>query len=307
MTTFWILAAVMTAVALIMILPPLFGRSRHAAVSRKALNLAIFHERLAELEQEHREGGIDDEEFAQGRNEIERELIYDLDHVAPPPTSEQKSASVSALVVGIAVPLVAVLGYLQIGNPEALGVASTDAMAGMAGENADHPSGEPGQQMPSVDEMVAGLARRLETEPDNLQGWLMLGRSYLIMEKFTQARKAFARAYELASDDPDVLTRYAESIAMSRQGRLVGKPTELLDQALKILPEHKNALWLSGLAARQQGDYAKAVVYWEKLKGLVGPEDAELLSQQIAEARAEPGDIRDDGSKPDASDEAGGL
>ncbi len=288
MIYFWLIAALMMVIALAFLLPPLLGRSRHTTVSRKALNLAIFNERLAELEQDRQEGRIDAEEFSQGRNEIERELIYDLDITTDSAATKHKTGRVSAVMVGILVPLLTVLLYLQFGSREVL-QASPHAMAGRgnAQESGANPRLQPGQETPSLEEVVASLAQRLETEPENLQGWIMLGRSYLIMERFTQARDAFASAYELADEDPDVLTRFAESIALTKQGRLAGRPAKLLAKALKIQPEHGNALWLSGLAARQQGDHAATVAYWEKLEGLLNPEEAELLSRQLAEARAE--------------------
>ncbi|MCP4043166.1 MAG: c-type cytochrome biogenesis protein CcmI, partial [Gammaproteobacteria bacterium] len=210
MTYFWILAAVMVMVALGIILPPLLGRSQHATVSRRALNLAVFQERMDDLELEHRQGKLSAEELVQVRSEVERELIYDLEEPAETQQNTLHPVRAGALAVGIVVPLLSVLLYLQLGNREALQLASSGADAGNSRESAVHPGQKPGQEMPSLDEMIAGLTNRLESEPDNLQGWIMLGRSYQVMERFEESKEAFAQAYALAGDDPEVLARYAE-------------------------------------------------------------------------------------------------
>jgi cytochrome c-type biogenesis protein CcmH len=143
---------------------------------------------------------------------------------------------------------------------------------------------------PSIDDLVASLARRLQADPNNVQGWVMLGRSYESMERHAEARDAFAAAARLTPGDPEILTRLAEATALASGGDLSGRPEELLRQALTIRPKLPDALWLSGLAAAQRLQYAEAIGYWQTLEGLVAaPEEKAMVAQYIQDARQQAG------------------
>jgi cytochrome c-type biogenesis protein CcmH len=284
MLTFWIIAVAMMALAVAALMPSLLGRARHNTVSRKALNLAIYKERLAELQLDR----IDSAQRDQTRAEIERELLEDLRNDGELPGRPLRGSHAMAAVVALLIPVLSVTVYSQLGSRTALErTAALPAMASAGGLPPDHPPMSGQQAMPSLEEMVARLAERLKSDPDNLEGWMMLGRSYLAMRQPEPARDAFARAYQLAPDNPDVLSGYAETSALVQGGSLVGQPAELVARLLEIAPKHPDSLWLAGLAAFQKGDYARAVTLWSTLSSMLDPgPDADLINEQLAQARS---------------------
>jgi cytochrome c-type biogenesis protein CcmH len=136
--------------------------------------------------------------------------------------------------------------------------------------------------------MVAKLIERLKQQPDDLEGWMMLGRSYVYMQQYQNAADVFAELNKRKPNDPAVMLHYADALAMARNGQMGGEPAELVFQAVKLLPEDHTALWLAGMAKAEAGDFAQAISYWKKLSGLL-PADNESQQQvqkmiQMAEA-----------------------
>jgi cytochrome c-type biogenesis protein CcmH len=119
--------------------------------------------------------------------------------------------------------------------------------------------------------MVSGLAEKLKNHPDDAQGWLMLGRSYDVLEQHTQAIEAFAHAYKLLGDQPQILLLYADALGYVNDRNLTGKPSELIFKALALEPANMKALWLGGMAKAQQGDAVTATTLWKKLEALLPP------------------------------------
>jgi cytochrome c-type biogenesis protein CcmH len=122
-----------------------------------------------------------------------------------------------------------------------------------------------------IDAMVAKLADRMQANPDDMQGWLMLARSYKALGRYDEAVKAYARAEKVIDESPDLLASYAEAIAMANGKGLQGKPVKLIEKALKLDPEHGHSLFLAGAAAMEAGNNKKGIAYWEKLLPQVEP------------------------------------
>jgi len=137
-----------------------------------------------------------------------------------------------------------------------------------------------------IENMVSALAARLEKEPDNLQGWAMLARSYKFMGRLEEAERAFTKAGAFVEKDPQLLADYADLLA-SKAGSLEGRPRELIDKALALDPDNVQALWLAGTAAYNREDYAAALTHWERLLKQLPPdsEDAQSISNSIEEVR----------------------
>jgi len=143
--------------------------------------------------------------------------------------------------------------------------------------------------MANVDGMVQQLAARLQQDPDNLEGWQMLGRSLLAMQRHPEAVQAFAQAIRIAGEQPDLLADYAEALAMASGGQLIGDPLELVDRVLAMQPMHEKGLWLAGIAAFQRGDFAIALDYWNRLGQVIAEDhpNRRLLADYMAQARNE--------------------
>jgi cytochrome c-type biogenesis protein CcmH len=115
----------------------------------------------------------------------------------------------------------------------------------------------------------------------------MLGRSYMMLERYSDAARAYGRAIALNDKDANLWTDFAEALAMANQRRLAGKPTEALTLALQLDPKNQKALDLYGSAAYQAGDYQKAIETWQKLLRDLPPgsEEMRTISDQIAKAK----------------------
>jgi cytochrome c-type biogenesis protein CcmH len=137
------------------------------------------------------------------------------------------------------------------------------------------------------------LAEKLKTDPNNLEGWLMLGRSYKVLEKYPQAVVAFSHAYQLAGDKPDVMLPYAEALALSKNGDWAGKPKELVTKALAIEPVNLTGLWLAAMANAQQGDQQRAMGYLRKLEAVLPADspDKRQIHELIAKAESQSGNV----------------
>jgi len=139
-----------------------------------------------------------------------------------------------------------------------------------------------------IEKNVAALAKRLEGNPNDLQGWLMLARSYSSMERYQDATAAYDKATALKSDDADLWADYAFASAMANGRQLNGQPLELVKKALKLDPENPKALELAGSAAFQSKNYKQAVEYWQRLMQKTDPnsELGQAISSRINEAKA---------------------
>ncbi len=192
------------------------------------------------------------------------------------------------LTLLVAVLLMAAGGYARYGTPDYRVMAERSKAEAAARAQAEAQGVAPGSpDAAQIDEMVAKLAERLKTQPDDLTGWTMLGRATMVMGRFDQAAAAYQKALALKPDDPRLMTDYAEALGMVANRNLEGEPTKLLEKALALDANLGKALALSGAAAFDRKDYPTAVKHWEKLVAISAP-DAEYLPQVrsgIAEAR----------------------
>ena len=131
--------------------------------------------------------------------------------------------------------------------------------------------------------------QRLAKEPNDGNGWVLLGRSYIVMQRFGDASKAFEKAVALLPPDASLLADYAGTLAMSTETRMQGKPTRLVEQALKLDPNSQKALYLAGTSEFDQKNFAGAVKHWEKMLSLMPPEAGRkrlIIQANVDEAKA---------------------
>jgi cytochrome c-type biogenesis protein CcmH len=110
------------------------------------------------------------------------------------------------------------------------------------------------------------LQKKLQSNPNNIDGWYMLGMAYLQGELADSAITAFANANRLDPARDDIALSYAQTLIFSQQGRLNPKSRELLMQVLNKHPDHEGALLLMGMGAFRSGDYAGALAFLPRLK-----------------------------------------
>jgi cytochrome c-type biogenesis protein CcmH len=252
---FWILAAVLGIAALAFVLRPLLKPPviDPAADKRRALRAA------------HAAGALDDAELAQRLNAL-----------GPAPAAAAPAGAGLILLLGVLVPGLSVGFYMWVGNPDALDPSAAVAPAAPA----------------SMEEAIVALEARLEAEPTDIEGWVLLGRSRRNQERFADAEKALARAHALAPDEVEILIDYAEAKALATpERRFGGESLALLQQAQTRDPGNPRARWLLGIAAMQGGRPAEAVELWEALLADMPPDASarNALSKQINDARAQAG------------------
>ena len=282
-------AALMALLALAWLLHPLLRRSKDgvSTASRQILNTAIYRDQLTELERDRADGSLADHDFEQARVELQRRLLEDAS--VPDVPVVARPARRTLLTVALLLPLAAALMYAWLGNPAAMQPSDGQHQV-TAGQ---------------MDEMVAKLAARLEKNPNDPQGWAMLGRTYKALLRLDDAEKAFIRAGDIMNQDAVLLAEYADLLAVRADGNLEGKPLQLIQQALKLEPENFMALALAGTAAYNRQDFPEASRYWGQLLKLLPPEseDAKSLRATLADIGAKGGGPVDD--KPVAKAAAG--
>jgi len=255
---FLLIASVLILSAFLLILPPLWRKQAIQDTDLDQRNILIAQHRLAELKENRRSGGISQAQYEEQLADLEQALSDDLDiksHVS----STQSQGRWVVYVLALGVPLLAGALYFSLGNYQAISHSAEMAV-------------DPDTlKMAEINKMVDGLAEKLKNNPDDAQGWLMLGRSYKFQQQYPKAVDAFANAYRLLGDQAEVMLLYADAIAYASDKNLAGKPTELVFKALALEPDNMNALWLGGMAKAQQGDPATAIKLWKKLVALLPP------------------------------------
>ena len=252
----------MLLVGFVFFVPSLVGRNdAPEAASRAGLNLALHQQRQEELARE----AMDSETLASLSAESERNLLGDLESSTPEETGSLPGGRSTIVVVLLLMPVVAILTYYQLGRPDLV-------------------RNPPSQTMADTHKSIEKLAERLKTNPDDLDGWMLLGRSLLNTQKPAEAVRAFEIALKLAPENPDVLGQYAQALAENNEGNMTGRPTEIVRDILKKNPTHKTALWLAGIAAAEKGEMQAARDYWSRLKAQFpsGSEEAKELDTYIA-------------------------
>jgi cytochrome c-type biogenesis protein CcmH len=290
MILFWLICLVLIVIALAFILPPLMQETKTAptAESRSQANIAVYRDQISELEADLRNGIIASDQFQQDRDDLEKRLLEDVESTKTTLKSSRRKGPLVAdrstlYTLAIGIPVLAVAMYLQVGNRSAIGRS-----AAQGSQMAMSPPGDPQlSDQQRIQANVDALAEKLEQNPTDFNGWLMLANSYTSLERYDDAVNAYAKATGLKTDDADLWANYAFVLAMKNGRRLAGEPTQLLNKALQLDPENPRALQLSGSAAFEAKDYQQAIFYWEKLQKKAGPETelGQAVGQRIAEAK----------------------
>ena len=289
MTSFWVVAGIFIVGALLFILPTLLrNRGGQTGVARGTTNVSIYRDQISELDNDLRNDILNQEQYNQSKYELQQRMMQDMsEENSTPETRTTSNRNIAtAAVVTLAMPILAISLYLLLGNTKALMPQPAIEQARIAGQpSMSEDAGHPDQEMSSI---VDNLVARLEEQPNDLEGWLMLGRTYAIMGRFKEASEVYAKLLARSPDSPEALVNYADIFAMTQDGSLVGKPIELINKALRIDPKNPKALALAGTAKFEQGKFTQAAVYWEELLAII-PADSKLalsVSGSIEKAKS---------------------
>jgi cytochrome c-type biogenesis protein CcmH len=237
--------------------------------SQAKANAKVYRDQIADLDREHESGHISDSEWQQSRDELSLRLLEDTSAQDDPVAKQEKPALWTAVLVAVALPLAAMGMYMWVGEPDAL-----NPMAVQSSEK-----GDPAQLL----QMAESLAQKLNDKPDNLQGWVMLGRTYRTLEKFDASVQAYDRALKLSADD-DLKLERVEVLAMKSQGNFEGEPWNVIRDILQRDPQNYGALLMAGSASYSHEKYADALKYWQQARKPLAADNPDVpgLDEAIA-------------------------
>lgn len=182
-----------------------------------------------------------------------------------------RGARTLAIALAVTLPIMAVSLYALLGTPAALDPTQLHAA-------------------PSLDAQIDALAQRMRAHPDDVDGWVLLGRSRREQQRYADALQAYRQALRLAPKEPALMVEVAETMALATADhRLDDDALTLLQSARNIDPSNQRALWFLGIAQYQRKDYAGAANTWQPLLTLAPPDTRTALRQQIDGARAKAG------------------
>jgi cytochrome c-type biogenesis protein CcmH len=261
-------------VTVLLLLRPWQSAGADRDATTREINAGIYRDQLAELDRDLATGTLAAADHAQARAELQRRLLQDTAEADAATPEGRSSTRRTSLVLAVVLPLAATGLYAWLGAPTALlpPAAPTAAAANRTPTAAE------------IDQMVAGLAARLEQNPDP-KGWAILARSYHALGRFAEAGAAFGRVGDTLDHDPVLLADYADTLATLAGGKLEGRPLELVRAALRLDPNNPMALSLAATAAYQRQDFAEAAQHWQRLLVQLPPEseEAKWLRTRLAE------------------------
>ena len=275
--------AVMTAVAVAALVWPL-ARRRAAGPRRAEHDLAVYRDQLKEVERDGERGLLSGEQASAAKIEIQRRMLAAAADGADEETSpaDGRDGTWAVAVVAAMVPAGAFALYLHLGSP---GMPDQP----LAGRLAEESPAEDGA--PNIEAMVERLARRMEENPNDLEGWLFLGRSYMVQERFDDAVKALANANRLDDNSPDIAANYGEALAAAAEGIVTPAARDQFQSSFEGDPLNPKARYYLALALAQEGRMDEALRAWVDLAAVSPPDAAwrAAVLQQIERAAAELG------------------
>ena len=259
-------------------------------------NAAVYRDQLAELDEERAQGLLSDHEWQLSRDELAARLLQDVGEQGVASTTPEKSdaaahthsASASNRATSfvkpwvmlfsfvVLIPTSSLVMYSLLGQPAAL-----DPLA--ISQGLDNPEDITPEKLTT---MATALTRRLQDEPNSMEGWVMLARVQRAREHFDEAAAALRKALTLSRDD-DLQIELAEILAQQNKGIFAGEPWSIIQKVLATDPHHVNALLLGGSAAYSEQNFQAALRFWERAREVVAADspDAPELDRAIGEAR----------------------
>jgi cytochrome c-type biogenesis protein CcmH len=290
MTEFVLFAILLSAVAAALLAWPLWRRAS-GGPTRAEFDLAVFRDQLAEIDRDKERGLLDPRQAEAARLEVERRILAVAGKAERAARPSPRGRWV-VLVVASGAPVAAAVAYLFLGSagtPDLPLAARPDARQAGAGMTAEARLRE---QVPDLDAAVARLEERLAREPGDQRGWLMLGRTYMVMEKYAEAAAAFARAQTLSRErDFAIALEEVEAMILASNSAVPPLALKILAEAIAQDPREPRARYYVGVAKAQAGDLKSAAQDWTDLIAL-SPADADwvpTVREQIAVAAKELG------------------
>lgn len=262
MIEFWLAAGLLLLVALaFLLIPVLRGRKAQSEEDRTALNVALYQERLAELQGQQAAGVLNAEQLQAGQDEAARELLDDTEGAAVERVSSLGKAL--PLIAALLVPLCGLGLYLQWGASDKMALVEQFAQAPK-----------------SVEDMTARLEQTVKVQPDSAEAWYFLGRAYMAQSRPGDAATAFEKAVTIAGREPELLGQWAQALYFVGNKQWTAQLQNLTDEALQGDPQEATSLGLLGIAAFEAQRFKDAVGYWRRLVAVLPEQDPSRVALQ---------------------------
>jgi len=279
MIDFWLAAGLLLLVAMsFLLIPVLRGRRAQSEEDRTALNVALYQERVAELQTQQSEGVLSAAQLDSGRSEAARELLADTEGAEPLRTS--KLGKTLPLLAALLVPVLGLGLYLHFGASDKVELTR-----------------EFSQPPGSIAEMTERLERAVKAQPDSAEGFYFLARTYMAQDRPRDAAAMFERAVALAGRQPELLGQWAQALYFASNKQFTAQVQALTAEALQGDPKEVTSLGLLGIAAFESERYQQAVEYWKRLLAVLPPQDPSRSALEGGIARASE-NLRGSSDKP---------
>ncbi|MEE5059646.1 c-type cytochrome biogenesis protein CcmI [Pseudomonas alliivorans] len=278
MIDFWMATGLLLLVALgFLLIPVLRGQRAQREEDRTALNVALYQERLSELQGQQEEGVLSAALVQSARDEAARELLADTEGAEKARTA--RLGKPWLLLAAVLVPVLGMGAYLQLGASDRVEL-----------------SREFSQPPTSLADMTRRLERAVQAQPDSSESLYFLARSYMAQNRPGDAARMFERAAALAGRPPELLGQWAQALYFASDKHFTPQVQALTDEALKADPKEVTSLGLLGIAAFETERYQAAVDYWTRLLNALPAQDPSRSALEGGIARAR--DNLNAGAKP---------
>ncbi|WP_122587055.1 c-type cytochrome biogenesis protein CcmI [Pseudomonas viridiflava] len=268
MIDFWMATGLLLLVALgFLLIPVLRGQRAQREEDRTALNVALYQERLSELQGQQEEGVLSAMQIQSARDEAARELLADTEGAEKARTA--RLGKPWLLLAAVLVPVLGMGTYLQLGASDKVEL-----------------SREFSQPPTSLADMTQRLERTVQAQPDSSESLYFLARSYMAQNRPGDAAQMFERAAGLAGRPPELLGQWAQALYFASDKHFTPQVQALTDEALKADPKEVTSLGLLGIAAFETERYQAAVDYWTRLLNVLPAQDPSRSALEGGIARA---------------------
>jgi len=247
-----------------LIIPVLKKPQDQEGLGREQQNIRIAREKKELLDEQLHEQQMTRAEYESALHDLEASLAIDLERQQTMEANHDAGKWVVWVFIAL-VPALSIMLYYKYGEYRV--IENPQLATARAATQSPHGSG--GGPAPTMTEIVSRLKEHLRTNQEDVQGWFMLGKTYMSLREYDNAVTAFQRTHDLTKSNPTVMLALADSLAMTRNGNMQGEPETLVKQALSISPNELTGLWLAGLAAEQGGRNREAFDHWTRLLPLL--------------------------------------
>ena len=282
MTLFLLSASSLLLISIIAIIRTLMNKNNEKINSNQN-SMDIYNQKLNEINFDIENHLITKNEANNAIEELEYSLIKNNKNTDILDSklyfSNLESKKTISIILLLVIPVFVISVYSFIGAPNS--IEKLVLVSDLKNTKSDS------EKLVSVEQMLKRVERRLLDDPNNSDDWLMLANSYVVLKRYPEAIRALENLYRLKGDDPSLLFRYADVLAMANSGIFAGKPSELIKKALQLDPQNTMGLWLAGLVAYEEGEVKKAINYWENVlpKLEIGSEEEKNIRKYIEFAK----------------------